>query len=66
MNKADLYFLVQAKRILKQETEQETRAKWADGSKTKTKDGVIGTTSGKLPWRCPDDMKFFKIMKRSN
>ena len=63
MNKADLYFLVQAKRILKQETEQETRAKWADGSKTKTKDGVIGTTSGKLPWRCPDDMKFFKIMK---
>ena len=37
MNKADLYFLVQAKKILKQETEQETRAKWADGSKTKTK-----------------------------
>ena len=28
----------------------------------KTKDGVIGTTSGKLPWRCPDDMKFFKMM----
>ena len=28
----------------------------------KTKDGVIGTNSGKLPWRCPDDMKFFKMM----
>lgn len=26
----------------------------------KTKDGIIGTTSGKLPWKCSDDMKWFK------
>lgn len=27
-----------------------------------TRDGVIGTTSGKLPWKCLRDLSFFKSM----
>jgi dihydrofolate reductase len=27
-----------------------------------TREEVIGTTSGKLAWNCPEDFKFFKSM----
>lgn len=37
MNKADLLFLEQVREILGQTTEQKTRAKWADGTNSKTK-----------------------------
>ena len=42
MTKADKYFKKQAKKILKKGTEQETRAKWEDGTRAKTK-AIFGT-----------------------